>query len=97
MFAKRVLVLAAVIVSNLSLSRAVNCEFNGYDDNGNYVSYDMRPLVSPTTYIFRAKIGSYHYRYHGQQYDYLINICDDVHPDAKHDACNELHMHQLIR
>jgi len=90
MFAKRVLVLAAVIVSNLSLSRAVNCEFNGYDDNGNYVSYDMRPLVSPTTYIFRAKIGSYHYRYHGQQYDYLINICDDVHPDAKHDACNEL-------
>ena len=25
-------------------------------------SQDLRPLVSPTTYIFRAKIGSYHYR-----------------------------------
>ena len=48
MFAKRVLVLAAVIVSNLSLSRALNCEFNGYDDNGNYVSY-----VSTTCFLVR--------------------------------------------
>lgn len=63
--------------------------YNDVDENGNSVSYDLRPLVSPTTYVFKAKIGSFHYRYHGQQYDYLINVCDDVHPDAKHKSCEE--------
>lgn len=76
--------------SHVAVCLAASCQFNDYDDTGNYVSYDLRPLVSPTTYVFRAKIGSYHYRYHGQQYDYLINVCDDVHPDAKHSACNDL-------
>jgi len=79
-----------VLIAHLALCCAVDCQYSAYDQNGNYVSYDLRPLVSPSTYIFRAKIGSYHYRYHGQQYDYLINVCDDVHPDAKHTACNEL-------
>jgi len=78
------------IVLALHVVGAVDCQFSSYAEDGSYVSYDLRPLVSPTTYIFRAKIGSYHYRYHGQQYDYLINVCDDVHPDAKHGACNEL-------
>merc|ERR1711934_1089640 len=66
------------------------CLYNDVDENGNSASYDLRALVSPATYIFRAKIGSFHYRYLGQQYDYLINVCDDVHPDAMHSACNEL-------
>merc|ERR1711934_1055006 len=65
------------------------CLYNDVDENGNSASYDLRPLVSPATYVFKAKIGSFHYRYHGQQYDYLINVCDDVHPDAKHKSCEE--------
>lgn len=81
---------ACLLSIHMSVCLAVDCQFSGYDDNNNYASYDLRPLVSPTTYVFRAKIGSYHYRYHGQQYDYLINVCDDVHPDAKHSACAEL-------
>jgi len=75
----------------LSVARAgLPCIYNDVDEDGNDVKFDLRPLVSPTTYIFRARVGSFHYRYHGQQYDYLINVCEDVHPDAKHDSCNEL-------
>jgi len=69
-------------------SDAVDCTAAFVLDDGTY-NYDLTPLVSRLTYVFRAKIGSYHYRYHGSQYDYLVNICDNVHVDRLHPACKK--------
>jgi len=79
------------VISLISISRAtLPCIHNDVDPDGNDIKYDLRPLVSTTTYVFKARVGSFHYRYHGQQYDYLVNVCEDVHPDAKHASCDEL-------
>jgi len=70
-------------------STAVDCTAAFLLDDGTY-NFDLTPLVSRLTYVFRAKVGSYHYRYHGSQYDYLVNICDNVHVDRLHPACQDL-------
>merc|ERR1711934_503426 len=78
--------IAASLLTTAPAAATVDCSPALTTDDGTF-SFDLTPLQSRLTYVFRAKIGSYHYRYHGTQYDYLVNVCDNVHVDRLHPAC----------